>query len=339
MPPGSSSALQELAARIIVSTNGIVLTGCKLPGVGALTDELIVVASDALERAADAAPGARPTGKALERCLARLLAAALGSQVWLDDDTAGRPGKRLAKQAGKVRDKGVADASLAQQQRQVARAAAAADALLVDGLPARLAAIDATEATALAAPRQEVYNNFPEIAPEPPAAEEPPPDAAPAAVEPTPDESRWPRWLTRQLGRQGCAYVGAVEEKQRQKRLHFELERGETEWPAAVWPVLDWSKEGSPRELFLLGVVDELLGKLKSQDTTKVSTQKLHAKQMADLSERDWAEECVLGIEQQELKLECALAKYPRPIWVCACERVFEDECELCLKGLHKKEV
>ena len=178
---------------MLVSINGITLTGDKVPGVGALTDELIVFAADALEAAADAAPLPRPSGTALERSLARLLAAGMGSQVWLNDDRAGRAGKRLAKQARKVRDDCAAASSLAEQQRQVARAAAAADALLADGLPARLAAIDATEAAALAAPRQEVYLGFHEIAPEPPAAEEPPPAAVPA-VEPMPDDSKWPRW-------------------------------------------------------------------------------------------------------------------------------------------------
>ena len=54
-----SKALEELAARMLVSTDGITPTGVKFLGVGALTDELIVVASDALERATNAALGAR----------------------------------------------------------------------------------------------------------------------------------------------------------------------------------------------------------------------------------------------------------------------------------------
>ena len=72
MSPKVSKALKELAARILVSTKGITLTGDKVRGVVALTDELIVVAADALEAAADAAPLPRPSGKALS--LARPLA-------------------------------------------------------------------------------------------------------------------------------------------------------------------------------------------------------------------------------------------------------------------------
>ena len=84
----------------------------------------------------------------------------------------GGPGKWLAKQAGKVRA-AVADASFAaQQQRQLARAAAAADALLADELPELLAEIDAAEAAAYAAPRKEVYVGFYELASSPPAAAE-----------------------------------------------------------------------------------------------------------------------------------------------------------------------
>ena len=317
---------------MLASTDGIAPTGVKFLGVGALTDELLVVASDALERAADAVLGDRPTGKLLERCLARLLAAALGSNVSLDDAKAGRPGKRLAQQARKVRDRGVAAASLAQQQREVARAAAAADASLADGLPAQIAEIDAAEAAALAAPRQEVYNNFPEIAPQPPAAEELPPAAAPAAVEPTPDESRWPRWLTRQVGRKGCAYLGSVEEKQRQVRQEYELEYGDE---APDVPLLDWSKKASPRELFLLKLVMELRSELKVEQRCNTDAQKVFTETIDGVVDRNNTEELVLRIEEQELELKRDRAKNPLPVWVCACERVLDDECVLCQDGHH----
>ena len=130
---------------MLVSTSGITLTGDAVEGVCALTDELLVVASGALEVAAAAAPLPRPSGKALEKCLARMVAAAMGSQVCLDDEKAGRAGKRLAKQVRKVGGNAAAAASSAQRQRQDATAAAAADASLADGLPARLAEIDTAE--------------------------------------------------------------------------------------------------------------------------------------------------------------------------------------------------
>ena len=79
----ASEALEKLAVRILVSTDGITVTGSEIPGLCALTDEVLVAASGALEVAAAAAPVPRPSGKALEKCLARLVAAAMGSQVWL----------------------------------------------------------------------------------------------------------------------------------------------------------------------------------------------------------------------------------------------------------------
>ena len=120
---------------MLASANGATPPGGDTVCFSALTDALIVSASDALQEAVDAWALPKPSGKAQARCLAWLLAALVGSQARLDEAEAGRAGKRLTKQAGRVRA-AVADASFAaQQQRQLARAAAAADALLADELP------------------------------------------------------------------------------------------------------------------------------------------------------------------------------------------------------------
>lgn len=164
MPSGTSKALQELAASILASTDGNIGPSRKIVGLGALTDELLVVASDALQVAVDAAPGAKPSGKALQRCLARLVAAAMGSEVHLDPGPATTAGKRLEKQAAKVRAAAIEASIVAATQRREAQAAAATNGSLADGLSARLEQIDAAEAAALAAPCREVYVGFHEIA-------------------------------------------------------------------------------------------------------------------------------------------------------------------------------
>ena len=325
---------------MLVSTSGITLTGDAVEGVCALTDELLVVASDALEVAADAAPLPRPRPMVLQRCLARLLAAAVGSQIWLDDLKAGLSGKRLAKQARKIRCDGVAASLLAQQQRQVARADAAADASQVEGLPARLAKIDKAEAAALDAPRQEVYTNFPEIAPEPPAAEEPPPAAVPVAAEP---QSKWPRWVTRVVGPGARAFLKATEEARRQEMLEhlLETDTSEDEARKLVGNKIDWSTTGSERELFLLDMIQQLQDDaaelaIKNQ-LASLKQDQLHREEL-HVVEPDIGVE-VLRLEQLEVEYESVCAANPRPVWVCVCERALEDECELCQDGLHEKEV
>ena len=144
----------------------------------------------------------------------------------------------------------------------------------------------------------------------------------------------------RKLGRKGCAYIGSVEERQRQVRLEWALEYGED--APAVWPLLDWSKEGSPRELFLLDVVAELRSelaasrsKLAVEEKCNASTKKILSERIDRVLDQNNTEEWVMRIEEQELELQRDLAKYPRPVWVCACERVLDDECALCQDGVH----
>ena len=330
----ASEALEKLAVRILVSTDGIKVTGSEVPGLCALTDEVLVAASGALEVAAAAAPVPRPSGKALEKCLARLVAAAMGSQVWLDDEKAGRAGKRLAKQVRKVGGDAAAAASSAQRQRELATAAAAADASLADGLPAWLAEIGTAEAAALAAPRQEVYVGFHEIAPEPPAAESPPPTAAPVAVAEAmlAPQKKWPRWLTRMMGREGCGFLDSVEKEDREADAEYLHEFGRSE--DELEPLLDWSTQGSPRELFLLGVIKQLRSEQQLKEILRVGQDEKDARQLQADRESSVAAE-VLSLEQLEVQLASISAANPPPIWVCACERVLDDECELCNNGIH----
>ena len=69
-------------------------------------------------------------------------------------------------------------------------------------------------------------------------------------------ETKWPRWLTRTMGREGCGFLQSREKEERDAgvdRLH-EFGTSEDE----LDPLLDWSTQGSPRERFLLNVIQKL---------------------------------------------------------------------------------
>jgi chemotaxis protein histidine kinase CheA len=151
---------------------------------GELTDHTLVVASDALE-AAITGVQPKPSGRARLRLLAWLVADARGATVPLDKALAETVGKRLEKQAQKVRDDCAAASERAAEQRYDARSDASAASL-----PARLAAIDEQERLALKRPFAEVYVGFHELegllpssdGGDPDAASFAAPSAAPAAA-------------------------------------------------------------------------------------------------------------------------------------------------------------
>jgi hypothetical protein len=146
----------------------------------------------------------------------RVAAYQLGADTPLDKQLAETVGKRLERQAQKVRDDVSLAAATEQQARACARLAAAADGSLLAALPAELAAIDAAEKLALEAPRNEVYVGFHELisllprTPEPPTATAAPTAAsvwaaALQAAEPTtePEIPSIPDDLAHSLGRDG----------------------------------------------------------------------------------------------------------------------------------------
>ena len=182
-----------------------------------LTDELLIVASDAVRTEVELHRLFETvSGKAHFRLLAWVIADARGADTPLDKQLAETVGKRLERQAQKVRDDVSLAAATAQQARACARLAAAADGSLLAALPAELAAIDAAEKLALEAPRNEVYVGFHELisllprTPEPPTATAAPTAAsvwaaALQAAEPTnePEIPSIPDDLAHSLGRDG----------------------------------------------------------------------------------------------------------------------------------------
>lgn len=192
-----------------------------------LTDELLVVSVDAvstevgLHRRLETV-----SGKAQTRLLAWVVADARGAQTPLEKALADTIGRRLERQAERVRDATSVAAATAKQARARAQLAAAADPSLAATLPAALADIDAAERLELAKPRSEVYVGFHELAAllprpaEPPAAAaesaaaaEPAAESAAASVlaaalqavepEPEPEIPAIPPDLARALGRDG----------------------------------------------------------------------------------------------------------------------------------------
>ena len=138
----------------------------------AITDGNLVVASDTVEAIVQELPAQeeRPSGHAQLRLLAWVLADARGAAP-LEPDVAEKAGKRLQKQAERVRGALVNVAAAAAAAREEARAVA------TDGAAeTQVAAINEDEVRALTALRAEVYVGFHEavelpalVAPEPPA--------------------------------------------------------------------------------------------------------------------------------------------------------------------------
>ena len=131
-----------------------------------LTDELLVVASDAATAAVSGANKLLTTlreplvsARARFRLLAWLVADARGAQEALDKADAETIGRRLDRQATRVRDNLVRAAEDARLKRDAAR-----DSGAMDGeLQAALAAIDAEEQAVVEHARSEVYVGFTEL--------------------------------------------------------------------------------------------------------------------------------------------------------------------------------
>ena len=143
-----------------------------LKSVDVLTEQLLLLAADAVEAASEAAPGPKPNGKARLRLLVALVAAAMGSPASFGKPEAEKIGKRMTEQVKTVRARPARAAAKAVQDRKAARAAVASDAALAAGLPALLARIDEQEQATLARYITETYDGFWEIAPPPPPAKD-----------------------------------------------------------------------------------------------------------------------------------------------------------------------
>ena len=162
LPTGVKDVLHERARRILASTDDKLSPSPSPALFESITDELLVVASDAVAAAATEAQ-AKPSGKAKYRLLAWLVADARGADTPLDKALAETVGKRLDRQAAAVRTATAHAVQLAESARAAARSAAASDVTLQATLQATLAGIDADEQAAVGRPRSEVYVGFHEL--------------------------------------------------------------------------------------------------------------------------------------------------------------------------------
>ena len=154
--------LRERARRILASKDNKFEPSPPPALIDAITDELLVVASDAVAAAATEAQ-TKPSGKAKYRLLAWLVADARGADTLLDKALAETVGKRLDRQAAAVRAATADAVELAESARAAARSAAASDVTLQATLQATLAGIDADQQAAVGRPRSEVYVGFHEL--------------------------------------------------------------------------------------------------------------------------------------------------------------------------------
>ena len=162
MPSNFVESLTRLAERLLPFPNGDFVPSPSPTLLAKLTDQLLVVISDAV--AAVAAAASPPlTGKATLRLFAWAVADARGATTPLEKALADTVGKRLEKQAQKVRDTLAAASHHAAQACEAAREAAAHDASLVAALPSELAAVDAAEREVYTSARDEIYFGFHEL--------------------------------------------------------------------------------------------------------------------------------------------------------------------------------
>ena len=243
----------------------------KVPGVKDLTEELLFVASDALQVVVAAAPSPAPSGKAQQRLFCRLVAAAMGSKVCFDDNReAAVIGKRLMAQVARVRAVHAKARVVAADARADAQAAAAGDAGLMAALPAALAAFAATEQEALAGFRHEVYTGFVELLLAAPAVGL----ANPVPVEDAPRAARaqLPGWLHDYLRRSGgeqlCSELATA----------WQHANGSHKYPLSP----TWSEVGTDSEMMLAYMIAEMHGRRQHERREMVAT-----RTRLDRAERD----------------------------------------------------
>ena len=161
-------ALETLARRILPSLDGTFSPSPPPAMLDAITDELLVVASDAVAAVASEVQP-KPSGRALVRLLAWVVADARGATMALDKALAETVGKRLDRQAQKVRAQ-LACATREAEEARTRLAAVVAPSAPIGGMdPGRVAArsaeISAAEAQAYQRARSEVYIGFHELEP------------------------------------------------------------------------------------------------------------------------------------------------------------------------------
>ena len=254
-----------MARRLHEEDRGKLGTLKKVSGVKDLTEEVLLVASDAVQVVVAAAPSPKPSGKAQLRAFCRLVAAVMGSAAAFDEKEAAVIGKRLQAQVARVRAALAGASAVAAQERADAQAAAAVDAELLATLPVVLAAINTIEQKALAAPSREPYLGFWELELAAPPVELATP--VPVVQEaPRAARAQLPRWLHAQLRRSSG------------EQLCVEL--------ATTWHRLNDSMSAGPEERCLedFGTDSEMM--LASLIAEMHGQQKVASREMADLKRR-----------------------------------------------------
>ena len=194
----------EAADLIAAGATGLGMMKAKSCNVKVVTDGLLVLSLEALESAVAAAPYPKPSGRAQHRALAMLVAGAVAGDFPAGEDEQLLAGKRLQRQAIKVRDQLLEASRYAASERVEARRVAAEERAEEADLAAALAAITASELMQVNKLATEVYIGFYElIVNHCPAL--PPPLPAPTVPEPV----SMPPWLCEVLGKEGHAQCAA----------------------------------------------------------------------------------------------------------------------------------
>ena len=163
MRPGASKVIREAAARILpFAKDDFTPTG--LPAAfQVITDELLVVAEEAVASVCAAVLPTPPSLASQQRLLAWVVADTRGATTLLEKPLALVVGKRLEARAKRVRGDGAMAVAEAAAARDTMRAAAANNPTLAAVLDDDLAAIDENEKQKLDAPKKEVYTGFHEL--------------------------------------------------------------------------------------------------------------------------------------------------------------------------------
>jgi hypothetical protein len=161
MASETQRVLETLARRFLPFPNGNFSPSPPPALLDKITDELLVVASDAVATVAAEQPRP-PSGKSLLRLLAWIVADARGASTVLDKLLAETVGKRLDRQAQKVRTTLARATKVAEFARSDLLTVLADSALASDGADRR-AEIDAAEKQAYEHARDEVYIGFHEL--------------------------------------------------------------------------------------------------------------------------------------------------------------------------------
>ena len=161
MASETQRVLETLARRFLPFPNGNFSPSPPPALLDKITDELLVVASDAVATVAAEQPRP-PSGKSLLRLLAWIVADARGASTVLDKLLAETVGKRLDRQAQKVRTTLARATKVAEFARSDLLTVLADSALASDGADRR-AETDAAEKQAYEHARDEVYIGFHEL--------------------------------------------------------------------------------------------------------------------------------------------------------------------------------